>query len=572
MQVGYLNYVQLQPTSACLDAKSGRHFVQLNRGAAMRIALSMSVGYAYGTCEGALLVLVCNGVGSVNGYITILIASLVAVANFTMRFEDSFGRYGFTVASNLMMGTYLVAATDPGQTEYDFFDRRSILENVIAWAFLFFGFIVPVLAASFIVPTIPVGGGRLARAPTSACDAKALCRETLERSAELFAHISNILRPTEPAAATSGVGAGEYFIDERFWNMQAIRDTEARSMDALTRAAYELSRVSVPTRRRLAEGLIKGSFAVTRKAKTVLDALHCPSRRPPIASIVKLYGHEGIRLRAKLYADFHTCLAACIDVLFTSGTSMSTEAVEQSAIALNATWAALASHIEKAFRKNSILADPRREETGSYQPLSVAEMRKVTYMTVFTASIRVSCLELVDTTLDIVSDRRSGGLTLAAEIGQTAVGAASMVFLPLVWLVRPLIGPCTRVGGQRDIATDQFVTYVGGGGVKDRMGTLSSSMKKYFLEWSPPMSAPQMSAHHDDGRLPTGMRSILAFWKTQWSLHRIQLALQFACVVYVSLLPCVVPVMRSWLQNDGSLGFWIYITGAPREQEFAPIG
>ena len=86
------------------------------------------------------------------------------------------------------------------------------------------------------------------------------------------------------------------------------------------------------------------------------------------------------------------------------------------------------------------------------------------------------------------------------------------------------------------------------------------------------MSAPQMSAHHDDGRLPTGMRSILAFWKTQWSLHRIQLALQFACVVYVSLLPCVVPVMRSWLQNDGSLGFWIYITGAPREQESAPIG
>ena len=83
--------------------KGARPFVRLNRGSAARFALSMGLGYAYGTLEGALLVLVCNGSGRVDGYLTILIATVIAAMNFSLRFEESLGRYGLAVSANVML-------------------------------------------------------------------------------------------------------------------------------------------------------------------------------------------------------------------------------------------------------------------------------------------------------------------------------------------------------------------------------------------------------------------------------------------------------------------------------------
>ena len=100
----WVGHLQLIPTATVRAAgKGARPFVRLNRGSAARFALSMGLGYAYGTLEGALLVLVCNGSGRVDGYLTILIATVIAAMNFSLRFEESLGRYGLAVSANVML-------------------------------------------------------------------------------------------------------------------------------------------------------------------------------------------------------------------------------------------------------------------------------------------------------------------------------------------------------------------------------------------------------------------------------------------------------------------------------------
>ena len=136
-------------------------------------------------------------------------------------------------------------ATDPGQTEYAYLERRSIAENVVACAFFLVAFVAPVLAASALLPTVPRGAGGLARASSSAREVEAMVGAALRESAALFARIREHL---SSMGADGGADGGAFAVDDGggFWSARGIRARHAACADALDRAAFEAPRALLP--------------------------------------------------------------------------------------------------------------------------------------------------------------------------------------------------------------------------------------------------------------------------------------------------------------------------------------
>ena len=363
--------------------------------------------------------------------------------------------------------------------------------------------------------------------------------------------------------------------------------------------------------------------------------------------------------------------------------------------ALNNTWAKLARHIEAHFKENTIFArsdavvasvsssrtsrsrddDEEEEEkekeycndgrhegqnesdgfstTKSYQPLSVSEMRRVTFVTVFTAGLRVVSLELVDATVAVVGQarklRRSREKSVGRGCGSILIDMLKRVFdvgadacfvlvWPLIWLIAtPIYRALVLIQRDEDheFANDDDVhddnddkddietgdasyhSYYSDHVQKNRSTNTtsssvssssssttspsrrfaSSSRARYFYEWNPQEAKRHIGTHQHHHQhqklnrnkyrfsplslsLPSGKeyasslssssstrcafgsrlwQALRLFLLTNWRMHRIQFALQFGIVVYASLLPTM-PWARSWLNNNGTLGFWLYLT------------
>ena len=203
-----------------------------------------------------------------NGYVTILLFAVVAVVNFCFRYDSRIGQFGASIAANVMLGTYVTAATDPDGS-YNYFEWQSVLENLIlsVWSFVV-AFLIPVYAVSCIIPTmLPMTTTdkttkrgsvtmskatlqrtetekrkkssvmeqedmRLARSPASSREVEHTILRLISSCAELFeifeVSLAKQTLPGGSALHVEGLGA-----------MHELRIEQRRMTDALDRCMYE---------------------------------------------------------------------------------------------------------------------------------------------------------------------------------------------------------------------------------------------------------------------------------------------------------------------------------------------